>query len=167
MKKILDFEGYSITEDGIVFSHLRNKFKNHFYLKNGYLMVSLTKNKRQKNYSIHYLMAITYIGEKPSPSHQVMHLDNNKENNTIANLKWGTPRENHMDKKNHGTFQEGEKHGMHKLTAEKVLQIRASNLPLVHFAKLFNVTPEAISYAKYKGWRSLESSNRAEGRATS
>ena len=167
MKTIPNFEKYSIDVLGNVFSHYRKKQKSIFISYHGYEMVTLTMEKKQKNYAIHFLMAITYIGDKPSPTHQVMHLDGNKRNNNIFNLKWGTVRENHLDKKNHGTFQEGEKHGMHKLTAEQVLQIKGSNLPLVHFAKLFNVTPEAISYAKYKGWRSLESSARAEGRATS
>lgn len=35
-----------------------------------------------------------------------------------------------------------------------------------YWAKQFNVTPEAIAYAKNIGWRSLESSARAEGRST-
>ena len=167
MKTIPNFEKYAIDENGNVFSYYRKKQKSIFISYHGYEMVTLSINKKQKNYAIHYLMAITYVGEKPTPTHQVMHLDGNKRNNKASNLKWGTGRENHLEKKNHGTFQEGEKHGMHKLTAEQVLEIKASNLPLVHFAKLFNVTPEAISYAKYKGWRSLESSARAEGRATS
>lgn len=166
MKPITGFEGYCIDENGAVFSKKRGVFKKPFTSNNGYSMVSLTKDGKQKNYTIHSLILLTFAGARPTAKHQAMHLDGNKKNNTLSNLKWGTVQENHLDKKNHGTFQEGEKHGMHKLTAEQVLQIKTSNLPHIHFAKMFNVTPEAISYAKHKGWRSLESSARAEGRST-
>jgi len=166
MKQIAGFDNYLIDKNGAIFSEKRKVFKKPFISKNGYLMVSLTKNGKQKNYTIHSLILLTFAGEKPTAKHQAMHLDGNKKNNTLSNLRWGTARENHLDKKNHGTFQEGEKHGRHKLTAKQVLQIKTSNLPHVYFAKLFKVTPEAISYAKNKGWRSLESTARAEGRST-
>ena len=165
MKKIPTFDNYSINECGVVWSHNWNKCKNSFVANNGYRMVSLSKDRKQKNYTVHYLVLITYVGDRPSKQHQAMHIDGNKLNNYMLNLRWGTASENHLDKKNHGTFQEGENHGMHKLTNNQVLQIKNSSLPLVHFAKLFSVTPEAIGYARNIGWRSLESSARAEGRA--
>ena len=162
MKKIPMLENYSIDKNGVVLSHYKNKQKNKFISNNGYEMVSLSKDKKQSNYTVHYLILLTYIGERPSKKHQAMHIDGNKLNNCLLNLRWGTALENHLDKKNHGTFQEGEKHGMHKLTNSQVLQIKSSNLPLSHFSKLFSVTSQAIRYARYKGWRSLEASTRAE-----
>ena len=166
MKQIEGFKGYFIDQYGNVFSEKKGKYKVPFLSKNGYMMVSLTKDGKQKNYTVHSLVIKTFVGEKPTEKHQCMHIDGNKLNNLFTNLKWGTVRENHLDKKNHGTFQEGESHGMHKLTKEQVLQIKNSNMPHVYWAKQFNVTPEAIAYAKNIGWRSLESSARAEGRST-
>jgi len=156
MKNIPTFKNYSINENGDVWIDRLNRKKGTFLLRNGYAAVSLTKDGKQKNYTIHSLVLLTFVGERPSNKHEVMHLDGTRCNNSLSNLKWGTRSENCLDKKNHGTFQEGEKHGMHKLNKDQVLQIKSSNLPLVYFAKLFSVTPEAIGYAKNIGWKSLD-----------
>jgi hypothetical protein len=156
MKNIPAYKNYSINENGEVWSHNWNRLKNQFVFRNGYKAVSLSKDGKQKNYTIHSLVLLTFLGDRPSPKYQAMHLDGDKKNNSLSNLKWGTVRENHLDKKNHGTFQEGEKHGMHKLNKEQVLLIRNSSLSQVHFAKLFSVTPQCIAYARNIGWKSLD-----------
>jgi hypothetical protein len=157
MKTIPNFEKYAIDEHGNVFSYYRKKQKSIFISYHGYEMVTLTINKKQKNYAIHFLMAITYIGEKPTSSHQVMHLDGNKRNNKAFNLKWGTVRENHLDKKNHGTFQEGEKHGMHKLTETQAVEIKSSTKRPMDLVKKFNCSITTIRQIK-SGlyWKHLE-----------
>lgn len=155
MKTIPAFTNYSINENGEVWSHKWNRLKKQFVYNSGYKGISLSKDGKQKNYTIHSLVLLTFTGDRPSSKHQAMHLDGDKKNNLLSNLKWGTARENCLDKKNHGTFQEGEKHGMHKLNKEQVLLIKNSSLPLVHFAKLFSVTPESIRYARNIGWKSL------------
>lgn len=88
-----------ITKSGNVYCD----FGNGMYLKrscfenkvNGYIYVSiiLSSGKRcQKR--VHRLVAETFI-EKPSDEcNIVMHIDNNKHNNDISNLKWGTVSEN-------------------------------------------------------------------------
>lgn len=43
-----------------------------------------------------------------------------------AHLRWRTYRANHMEKRQHGTFQEGEKHGRAKLTKHDIRDIRAA-----------------------------------------
>ena len=55
--------------------------------KNGYLRVTLSKNGKLKKYSIHRLVAETFI---PNPNNllQVNHIDENKENNYYKNLEW-------------------------------------------------------------------------------
>lgn len=61
--------------------------------KNGYLIVSLSKNGVIKNYRVHRLVAETFI---PNPEHlpQINHKDGNKQNNYIGNLEWCTCKEN-------------------------------------------------------------------------
>ena len=53
-------------------------------------------------------------------------------NNKLGNLTWGTREENTEDKFRHGTTRKGlpgsvsgEKHGMAKLTVDRVLEVRA------------------------------------------
>ncbi len=61
--------------------------------KEGYMRVNLIINWIIKWFSVHRLVAINFI---PNPDNYpvVMHLDNNKSNNNITNLKWWTQSQN-------------------------------------------------------------------------
>lgn len=103
-KDIPEYEGlYQINEDGDVRSIkngiIRNKAK--CTMPTGYQYVSLWKNNKIKNNSIHRLVAKTFI---PNPYNLpiVMHLDNNPSNNNVNNLKWGTFQENTIQAYNDG-----------------------------------------------------------------
>ena len=60
---------------------------------NQYLYSSITYREGQKQRRVHILVAEAYI---PNPENKpiVMHIDNNKENCCVENLKWGTISEN-------------------------------------------------------------------------
>lgn len=63
--------------------------KNQF----GYMNVSLTKDKKQRQHKVHRLIAEAFI-PNPSGKKQVNHIDGNKANNVVWNLEWCTPSEN-------------------------------------------------------------------------
>lgn len=44
--------------------------------------------------------------------------------NRLCNLRWGTHTENMREKTEHGTQNTGSRHGMAKLTEERVVEIR-------------------------------------------
>lgn len=90
---------YSITEDGQVWSHYRNKFLKSYLNKDGYAYIDLSKNGKQKRFTIHKLVALTFLPEPTKEQTQVNHIDENKLNNHKDNLEWVTPKENI----NHGT----------------------------------------------------------------
>lgn len=93
-KDIKDFEGiYQINECGEIKNVKTNKLRRLSTKKNGYVYVDLYKNGKEKWYRVHRLVAETFI---PNPNNlpSVMHLDNNKSNNFVNNLKWGTVSEN-------------------------------------------------------------------------
>ena len=46
-----------------------------------------------KAYQVHQLIARTFLGPPPSSEHTVDHIDRNRSNNCVENLKWATPRE--------------------------------------------------------------------------
>lgn len=60
---------------------------------NGYLYVSLYKNKQCKNHSIHRLVAQSFI-ENPNNYEEINHIDENKTNNNVVNLEWCTRKQN-------------------------------------------------------------------------
>lgn len=55
--------------------------------KNGYCVVGLNKNKTQKTYKVHRLVAIAFI-DNPKNLPEVNHKDEDKTNNNVSNLEW-------------------------------------------------------------------------------
>ena len=107
-KIIEEFPEYVIREDGKVFSKYKpktNKILDDYVVeikqvldKNvGYYLVTLvnSKTKVRKNQFIHRLLAQAFI-PNPDPKHKihVNHIDGNKQNNSLDNLEWVTPKEN-------------------------------------------------------------------------
>ena len=74
----------------------------------GYVWVSLCKNGKSKTYSIHRLVALTFI-ENPNKFPAVNHIDGNKENNCIENLEWCTIHENQMHASKNGLLPKSKK----------------------------------------------------------
>lgn len=59
----------------------------------GYLIISLAKNRKRKNFYIHRLVAQAFI-PNPENKPQVNHKDYNKYNNKFENLEYCTQKEN-------------------------------------------------------------------------
>lgn len=59
----------------------------------GYLYINLYLDGIPKKYTIHRLVAITFL-KNPYNKQEVNHLDGNKLNNLVTNLTWVTPQEN-------------------------------------------------------------------------
>ncbi len=85
----------------------------------GYLTFSAAGKTRR----VHREVLTAFIGPCP-PDHQGSHLDGDPANNRPSNLAWMTCRENILMKREHGTMAIGERHGLSRLTAEKVTAIR-------------------------------------------
>ena len=62
---------------------------------NGYKCIKLCINRKYKSYKIHQLVAMAFLGHKPC-GHQIVidHIDNNKLNNNLENLRLVSHREN-------------------------------------------------------------------------
>jgi hypothetical protein len=113
---------------------------------NGYLYVSLSRDGRGRSFSVQVLIALTFIGPRPHGL-DVRHGDGVKINNTKENLCYGTRRENHLDKRRHGTSPQGERGPTAKLTESQVLEIRKhieAGLSLGEMAKIYPVSKSAI-----------------------
>jgi hypothetical protein len=71
---------------------------------------------------VHNLVAECFIGKRPKNKQLVRHLDNDKTNNDVTNLAYGTYLENEQDKIRHGTWDK--RIGGAKLTSIQVAEIR-------------------------------------------
>jgi len=147
-KVIPKFIDYTITDEGYVYSR-KNCIWLRPQLRNGYLKVSLYKQKLCFQKTIHRLVLETFVGTCPKGM-QCRHLDGNRQNNKLENLCWGTVLENRFDSIRHGTCCAGEKHGMAKLTPFLVRMIRnwyATGLVTYkELSKLFDVSDTNIGY---------------------
>lgn len=77
---------------------------------NGYLVVNLTAaDGRRSQVLVHRIVLTAFAGEQPAGM-ECCHYDGNRKNNEISNLRWDTRKNNHQDKKRHGTWQSGENH---------------------------------------------------------
>lgn len=71
------------------------------YSKKGYKTFLLTVNRKQSTLLAHHLVLEAFSGPRPEGC-QVRHLDGDRTNNHISNLKWGTSSENNYDRVRHG-----------------------------------------------------------------
>jgi len=95
---------YKINKNGDVKSLERVSIQNHKLneriLKpsvsgNGYLTVVLHKKKTRKTFQVHQLVAIAFLGHKPSGYNVVVdHVNNNPLDNRLENLQLTTARHN-------------------------------------------------------------------------
>lgn len=96
------FPGYYISKDGVLYSRYRGGYLKDKYSpmklykrSNGYVQAVLKVRKLGliRRVYIHRLVAETYI---PNPDNKpcVCHKDNNRSNNSVNNLYWGTYKEN-------------------------------------------------------------------------
>ena len=88
---------YKINRSGQIFSVSYGKVMKQLETEDGYLFVSLKKEQIKKKFRIHRLVAIQYI-DNPENKAEVDHIDRNRKNNSIENLRWATKTENMNNK---------------------------------------------------------------------
>ena len=133
-KPIKDFEGYyEISSFGRVKSLNRvietsdgiNKKIKERILKssensNGYLIVTLKKNNKRKQFKVHRLVAEAFI-PNPESKPYIDHINTIRTDNRVSNLRWVTQKENcnnELSKKNYSEAQKG--HEVSEETKKKI-----------------------------------------------
>ena len=117
-----NWPGYFISPDGKVWKG--DQPKKLYVAANGYLSVCISRNNKSNVLNMHRLLALQFIGEPPTHKHEVCHINGNRLDNRLTNLRWGTRSENVQDAMRHGTATVGARNGMAKLTAHDVLFMR-------------------------------------------
>jgi len=153
-KDILGYEDkYQVSNTGKVRSMHYNKTKGlikevkYFLAGYGYRTISLWKNNKNRKRSIHILVLETFGSPRPEGM-QVCHINGDRFNNHIDNLKWDTPLNNTREKVKHGTQFRGEQTPNSKLKEKDILKIyKLSNMGFTHnlIAKCFMVGQAQIS----------------------
>jgi hypothetical protein len=108
--------GYEVTRDGRVFS-LDSNWRGYGRREmrqtpnaDDYPSVRLTIDGKRVRVAVHRLVAAKYLPPRPSPNHEIRHLDGNKSHPSADNLEWGTRKDNADDRERHGRTSRGPSH---------------------------------------------------------
>ena len=160
------YPAYEVSVDGVVrrcqgFRCRRaHRVLVPFVRPNGYAQILLYQGGQRRRFGVHQLVALAFLGPKPSPQHEVAHLDGQRLNNHVSNLAWLLHSENERHKDLHGTRLRGSQiHGA-KLTEAQVVLIRqalAVGIRQCALAQTYGVSDSTVSLiARAKTWRHVQ-----------
>lgn len=89
-KILKENENYSINEKGEIKNNITKKILSPSINKDsGYYQIDLWKDNKSRKYTLHRLVANNFI---PNPENKptVDHIDGNRLNNNVSNLRWAT-----------------------------------------------------------------------------
>jgi hypothetical protein len=122
------FPGYFLSDEGVVYSELKHgrfarsgrraiTFQQN---QDGYLCARFSARGRRTKIPVHRLVLEEFVGPRPAGA-VARHWDDNKTNNSVGNLLWGSPRDNLID-----AYRNGKISGIpSRLTSEIVRLVRA------------------------------------------
>ncbi len=100
--EIKNYPNYLIFRNGAVLSKGFDKYHPPRFLKHninsstGYYYVNLYKDKNPKAFYIHRLLGTHFI-DNPDNKRCIDHIDRNRQNNSLENLRWATSSENNFN----------------------------------------------------------------------
>lgn len=126
------FPGYELSSDWRVRSFRKDgRIQDSWHLirtcrlKNGYLKLTLQKDRRQHTVYLHHVISEIAFGPRQAGI-SVLHRDDDKLNNFPSNLGYGTQKVNVRDGYRNGRSPLGEARSVAKLNDEQVRDIRLS-----------------------------------------
>lgn len=128
--------------------------------KTGYIWMRVGRDigdirLERKTVPAHTLTAEAFFGKRPEGL-VTRHLNGISTDNRVANLRYGTAKENKADSVRHGTLARGERVNTSRLTADQVCAIRASSETHVALAKYYGVSDSSIiAIRQGKNWKHL------------
>jgi hypothetical protein len=143
-KILKENENYSINKKGEIKNNITKKILSPSINKDsGYYQIDLWKNNKSKKYTLHRLIASNFIPNlegKPT----IDHIDGNRLNNDISNLRWATYSEQNSRFNTFGV--RSEKIKVININGEELIFNRIKDV-----AKYFNCNISNISQMLKKG----------------
>ena len=147
------FMGYYVSKTGSVYSRYvrgsRGKLSNEFTplipkKRPKYYSVSLYRDGKSTKIFVHRLVATVYV---PNPENKpcVCHKDNNRTNNRVENLYWGTYKENTQQCIRDGRFKPGGRDIFDEFSIDCLLYEYNLGKPRSILKKKFGISDSAIT----------------------
>lgn len=181
-KSVVGYEGrYEVSNYGRIRTLVNSKGKlanpaiRELEEHNGYLRVMISKplagaKRIQQTKFVHCLVLEAFVGPRPKGK-QCAHLNGDRKDNRLENLKWVSKTENERHKIIHGTDNSGFRHPQSVLTteiADRIVALRDStDLPNYKIAEIVGVNQATVNnllgrraYLDY--WRNRESGHQSK-----
>jgi hypothetical protein len=139
VKPIKKYPKHSITDDGTVWKN--GRILKPSIHRSGYIWIRLQYTGERKFFYIHQLVIKAYGPPRPSRSHEVNHIDGDKQNNHISNLEWVTRSENIKHAIKNGLISK-------KLDEEAVFEIRrlhSDGVKQTEIANMYEISHQNVS----------------------
>lgn len=94
-KPIAGYENYSVSNTGYIKNNTTQRILK-FYIRNGYNSVTLSMNNCKRTVNVHVIVAETFLTKPSNGVYVVNHINEDKLDNSLANLEYVTYRENTM-----------------------------------------------------------------------
>lgn len=127
------------------------RLKAHSINATGYHTVMLGAKPRK----VHALVLETFVGPRPTGC-DACHINGNRADNALPNLRWGTRAENMADARAAGTDSRCDRHPAAKLTWAQVCDIRsryAAGVTQKALAAEYGISRGHASYIINRGWK--------------
>ena len=142
--EVIGYSNYLIYPDGKVYNE---KFKRYLKMRynKGYHRVVLYNNNKSKSLQVHRLVALHYI-HNPDNKPMVDHINRDKIDNRLENLRWVTSSENGQNTDKYITNTIGHKNITYHKRDKRYQYFKTINK--VSHTKYFKTLEEAIEYKK-------------------
>ena len=95
---VKDYDNYVIRNDGVVINIKTKRELKSGYDSHGYLRICLTNEGKEKMFKIHRLLGKAFIDGEDETHITIDHIDRNKLNNDLSNLRWATKGEQQINR---------------------------------------------------------------------
>lgn len=115
--------------------------------RHGYAVFDLSIEDKVTRMTAAHALALAFHGEPPPGRYQAAHGNGDPTADTIANVRWATPKENADDADRHGRRRRGRRHQNSKLTERDVLAMRELREAGVTYRALSSMFGVSVSNA--------------------
>ena len=163
-KPVVEFNGYKVSDTGLIWSDKKNDYLTPWKHQCGYLCVDFSENGKTYHRRVHRVVLESFVGKSPKGKNDCNHIDGNKANNNVDNLKWCTRSENLKHAYDMGlkVALKGIEHKSSKMNEKQIKQILKDKEHKRKYSDVYNEYKDIISLNTFnciwtrKTWKHIQ-----------